>query len=117
MVFRSVLRFWFPDSDPTLWHAIQLLCVSEFVDLFSESSWCRGAEQHLAQNTRHCTTVMADWVAAINSHIEMMQLSPDLVVNFDETDVPFDLPMSTTLERGGARTVPVGSTGSPNRAT
>lgn len=47
----------------------------------------------------------------------MMQLPPELIVNIDETDVPFDLPMSSTLERRGMRTVSIASTGSPNRAT
>jgi hypothetical protein len=72
---------------------------------------------HVAQNARHCTATIADFVSAVNGHISMMQLPPELVVNIDETDVPFDLPMSTTLERRGVRTVPITSTGSPNRAT
>ena len=46
-----------------------------------------------------------------------MQIPPEFIVSIDETDVPFDSPMTITLARRGSRTIPGASTGSSGRAT
>ena len=72
---------------------------------------------HLAQNNRHCAETISHFVAAVNHHISMMRLPPELIVNIDETDVPFDNPQATTLARRGARSVNIASNACANRAT
>lgn len=72
---------------------------------------------HIAQNTRHCSEVIDDFVSAVNDHIAMMNLPPELVVNIDETDLPFDIPANVTLARRGRKSIDVAGNGSSNRAT
>ena len=47
----------------------------------------------------------------------MFRLPPSAVVNIDETNIDFDMPATTTLERRGVRSVSVSGTGSSQRAT
>ena len=62
---------------------------------------------HTAQNTREEVEVINDFVEAVNQHIAMMGVSPEFVVNIDETDLPFDLPATRTLSRRGRRSVSI----------
>ena len=72
---------------------------------------------HVAQNTRHSEEIINDFVLCVKEHISMLGLPPSAVVNIDETNIDFDMPSTTTLERRGARTVSVRGTGSSQRAT
>jgi hypothetical protein len=71
----------------------------------------------VAQNTRHCETVINDFVSFVNEHIQTMKVPPNAVVNIDETNVDYDMSPTSTLNRRGGRTVSVLGTGSSGRAT
>lgn len=73
---------------------------------------------HIAQNTRHSTDVIEDFVNLFNHRVRhVMRVPAGAVVNMDETNVDFDMPSTVTLARRGQRTVSVKGTGSSNRAT
>lgn len=72
---------------------------------------------HIAQNTRHVSEIIDDFIQCVNEHISMLQLPASAVVNIDETNIDFDMPSTTTLECRGARTASVQGTGCSQRAT
>jgi hypothetical protein len=60
---------------------------------------------HQTQRTRSCSKVMLSWVAYIHEKMEMLQIGPESVCNFNKTIV-FFLPESKwTLARKGETTI------------
>src|SRR5690349_10883920 len=72
---------------------------------------------HVAQNTRHEAAVINDFVVVVNQHISMMAVPHELLVNIDETDLPFDMPAKTTIARRRHRSIAISGNGSSGRAT
>jgi hypothetical protein len=66
--------------------------------------------------SRHAIEIISDFVSCVNEHISMLRFPASAVVNIDETNIDFDMPASTTLERRGVRSVSV-RIGSTQRAT
>ena len=70
---------------------------------------------HVAQNTRYVQKIMEDFVEYINTTINIYNINKCNVINMDETNIPFDLTVSSTLENIGTRTINIQTSGNSNR--
>lgn len=66
-------------------------------------SWRKGT--HKAQNTRHTARLMRGFHRYIRQKMEMLELTPSQVFNFDETDVQFTPHLTSTYDYRGSRTI------------
>jgi hypothetical protein len=71
----------------------------------------------VAQNTRFEGTVIDNFVQYVNQQLSIGQYDPSRVVNFDETNIYFDITTGITLAERGSRSVSVRTTGSSARCT
>ncbi|SPQ95228.1 unnamed protein product (mitochondrion) [Plasmodiophora brassicae] len=72
----------------------------------------------VAQNTRYDEDVVQGYLSSVNNSIRDLEIvDPHLLLNMDETSLPFDQPKSSTLAREGVRTVRCRTTGSSSSAT
>ena len=72
---------------------------------------------HVAQNTRYDEAQIMQFVEYVTEEVQRLGITPDCVVNIDETNVDFDMTGRVTLARRGSRTVSVSSTESSNRVS
>jgi hypothetical protein len=82
-----------PDNPQALWRRIERFA--------ARVSLVQRGRIHIAQNSRHAIKNISDFVSCVNEHISMLRLPASAVVNIDETNIDFDMPASTTLERRG----------------
>jgi hypothetical protein len=61
--------------------------------------------------------IMEDFVNCTNELIKIMKVRAEAIVNIDETNVDFDMPSTTTLNRRGHRTISITGSGRNQRAT
>ncbi|SPR01250.1 unnamed protein product (mitochondrion) [Plasmodiophora brassicae] len=72
----------------------------------------------VAQNTRYDEDVVRDYLSSVNNFVwDLGIIDPHLLLNMDETSLPFDQPKSSTLALRGARTIRCRTTGSSSSAT
>ena len=71
----------------------------------------------VSQLTLCDTVIMRDFVQYCNEQVTLLNCSPSCVANLDETNVHFDMKGSYTLEKKGAKTVGIRTSGSSQRCT
>jgi hypothetical protein len=91
----------------SLWKRVERILQKEHI--------VRRIPTHVAQNTRHEAAVIDDWLNYVNSIVPRYNTA--CIVNMDETNVPYDNPLRTTLATRGSKSVQVKVTGSSNRTT
>ena len=77
----------------------------------------RRRATRVAQRTRWNQLELASWVRYINRKLLIYSFDPHMIVNIDETYLPFDVTSKYTLDPIGTRTVRIISSGSSSRCT
>jgi len=72
---------------------------------------------HAAQNHEYNQSVMDNWVHYVNQQIKMNKYTADCIVNYDQTNIYFDVSSPNTLEKKGAKSVSMKNTGCSLRCT
>jgi hypothetical protein len=72
---------------------------------------------HAAQNHTYNQERMDNFVGYVNRQIQCNKYIADCIVNFDQTNIDFDIAASTTLENRGRRSISIKNTGSSKRCT
>jgi len=72
---------------------------------------------HAAQNHVYNEGVIANWVHYVNKQIQMNRYTADCIVNYDQTNIYFDISSPFTLEKRGTKSVGMKTTGCSNRCT
>ena len=77
----------------------------------------RRRATRVAQRSRWNQLELASWVRYINRKLLIYSFDPHMIVNIDETYLPFDVTSKYTLDPIGTRTVRIISSGSSSRCT
>ena len=72
---------------------------------------------HVAQNTRHDEDAINNFVQYVNGQITTGRYPASHIVNFDETNIYFDMTGAITLVNRGTRTISVRTSGSSSPCT